>query len=74
MYGKYISIYQQYKYIKVSHGAAAHCDFKIDWLWVRSPFEEKKCLFKLGSPCLHCWCGTQREADLILINIYRHVL
>ena len=34
--------------IEASHGIGAQmCDCKRDWLWVRSPLEEMKCLFKL---------------------------
>ena len=40
-------------YKKANCGAGTNCDCKINWLWVYSPLEEMKYLFKCTFPVLY---------------------
>ena len=48
---------------EAGRGAEAQSDCKIDWLWVRSPLEEVKYLFKFIFPFLRSGVETKRGVE-----------
>ena len=55
-YVHFIYIYVRYR--DQSWRSGTRCDYKTDWLWVRSPLEELKYLVKKKSISSLCCCGS----------------